>query len=225
VVRVLAVGAARIELERLEQRPATEAAAEDFGRTLAATHAAGGGWFGCPPPGWDGDGYIGTAPLPLLSRPDRAPADWAGFYAGQRLAPYLRQARDLGHLDAAQARVLDSATERIAAGGPALCGPPEPPARLHGDLWSGNVLWTARGATLIDPAAHGGHRETDLAMLALFGLPMLARVLDAYQEAAPLADGWQRRSRLHQLHPLLVHTVLFGGGYAGQAVAAARACP
>ena len=69
--------------------------------------------------------------------------------------------------------------------------PEEPPARLHGDLWNGNVLWGLDGqAWVIDPAAHGGHRETDLAMLALFGLPHLPRVLDAYVEAAPLADGW-----------------------------------
>jgi fructosamine-3-kinase len=104
-----------------------------------------------------------------------------------------------------------------------LAGPPEPPARLHGDLWSGNVLWSGDGAWLVDPAAHGGHRETDLAMLALFGCPHLSIVLAAYDEAYPLADGWRRRVALHQLFPLLVHTVLFGGGYAEQTIAAARA--
>jgi fructosamine-3-kinase len=90
-------------------------------------------------------------------------------------------------------------------------------------LWSGNVLWGADGrAWLIDPAAHGGHRETDLAMLRLFGCPHLERVLAAYQETVPLAGGWMERVGLHQLFPLLVHTVLFGRGYAEQAVAAAR---
>jgi fructosamine-3-kinase len=95
------------------------------------------------------------------------------------------------------------------------------PARLHGDLWSGNVLWTHDTAVLIDPAAHGGHREADLAMLALFGAPHLERVLAAYDEAAPLAPGWRERVRLHQVHPLLLHAVLFGGGYGAQAVRAA----
>ena len=72
--------------------------------------------------------------------------------------------------------------------------PEEPPARLHGDLWNGNVLWGLDGRVwLIDPAAYGGHREADLAMLALFGLPHLPRVLEAYAEAAPLADGWEER--------------------------------
>ncbi|WP_159058348.1 fructosamine kinase family protein, partial [Streptomyces europaeiscabiei] len=107
---------------------------------------------------------------------------------------------------------------------PDLAGPAEPPARLHGDLWNGNVLWGADGhARLIDPAAHGGHRETDLAMLALFGCPHLGHILDGYQRAAPLADGWQDRVGLHQLFPLLVHAVLFGRGYADQALQAARA--
>jgi len=105
-----------------------------------------------------------------------------------------------------------------------LAGPAEPPARLHGDLWAGNVhagfdgrLW------LLDPAAHGGHRETDLAMLALFGCPKLERLLAAYTDVASLASGWQQRVPLHQLFPLLVHAVLFGGGYGRSAVAAARA--
>ena len=75
---------------------------------------------------------------------------------------------------------------------------------------------------MIDPAAHGGHRESDLAMLALFGLPHLPRVLDAYAEASPLADGWTDRVALHQLFPLLVHACLFGGGYGARAAEAAR---
>ena len=106
-----------------------------------------------------------------------------------------------------------------------MAAPTEPPARLHGDLWSGNVLWAPDGAWLIDPAAHGGHRETDLAMLALFGCPHLDHVLAAYDETAPLADGWRARVPTHQLFPLLVHVVLFGRSYTAQAVAAARAVP
>jgi fructosamine-3-kinase len=94
-----------------------------------------------------------------------------------------------------------------------LTGPPEPPSRLHGDLWSGNVMVDDDGAPcLIDPAVYAGHREVDLAMLRLFG-GMSARTLAAYHEAAPLADGHESRVALYQLYPLLVHVNLFGGSY------------
>ncbi len=145
--------------------------------------------------------------------------DWPGWYAEHRLAPYLRGAVDGGALRPSEAAVVERVCERL----PELAGPAEPPARLHGDLWSGNVLWAGDGRVwLIDPAAHGGHRETDLAMLRLFGCPHLERVLAGYREAAPLADGWADRVGLHQLFPLLVHAVLFGRGYGEQAVAVAR---
>ena len=157
----------------------TRAAAEEFGRRLAVLHAAGADAFGSPPPGGPADALIGRAPMRNVPAPS-----WPAWYARDRVLPYVRAARDAGTLDAAEVAVLERAAARVAA-------PAEPPARLHGDLWSGNVLWAPDGAWLIDPAAHGGHRETDLAMLALFGCPHLDRVLAAYDEAAPLADGWQ----------------------------------
>jgi fructosamine-3-kinase len=104
---------------------------------------------------------------------------------------------------------------------PELAGPAEPPARLHGDLWSGNVLASGGTPYLIDPAAYGGHREVDLAMLALFGTPS-PRTRAAYEEVAPLADGHGERVGLWQLFPLLVHAVLFGGGYAASVERTAR---
>lgn len=184
-------------------------AAAGFGRQLAATHAAGADGFGAA-----ADGYIGKLPLP-----NRAADTWAEFYAVRRVLPYLKLARDRGAADADQAATIEALVRRL----PDLV-PAEPPARLHGDLWNGNVLWGLDGNVwLIDPAAYGGHREVDLAMLALFGLPHLPRVLEAYDEAAPLADGWQERSGLHQVFPLLVHACHFGGGYAARAAQAAAA--
>ncbi len=135
----------------------------------------------------------------------------------RRVLPYLRLARDRGAVTDADAAAVEAVVPRLAE-----LVPEEPPARLHGDLWNGNVLWGHDRAWVIDPAAHGGHRESDLAMLALFGLPHLPRVLDAYAEASPLADGWTDRVALHQLFPLLVHACLFGGGYGARAAEAAR---
>ncbi len=211
VPEVLAAEEDCLVLAWVESARPTVDSAEDFGRALARTHAAGGPCFGSEA----GDGFIGTLPLP------NRPADsWPEFYATRRVLPYLKLARDRGHIDPTDAAAVESVVRRIVD----LAGPDEPVARLHGDLWAGNLLWGADGRVwLVDPAAHGGHRETDLAMLALFGCPHLPRVLDAYAEAAPLADGWEDRVPLHQLFPLLVHACLFGGGYGGRAAEAARA--
>ncbi|CAL9631268.1 fructosamine kinase family protein [Streptomyces althioticus] len=214
VPRVHGREGAWLVLDRVTQgRPGREAALR-FGRELAGLHAAGAPAFGAPPPGGPVEAFIGLAPMRNVTGDD-----WPAWYAEHRVLPYLRRAVDAGTMDAGEAAVV----ERVCARLPELAGPAEPPARLHGDLWSGNVLWGADGRVqVIDPAAHGGHRETDLAMLALFGCPLLDAVLAGYQEVAPLAEGWRERVGVHQLFPLLVHAVLFGRGYAGQALDAAR---
>jgi fructosamine-3-kinase len=184
-------------------------AAERFGRDLARMHAAGAPVYGAPWPGF-------IAGLPLGND---AGASWPEWYATERLLPYARRARDAGSLTPADVRLV----EAVAARAPDLAGPAEAPSRIHGDCWSGNVLWSGGRGWLIDPAAHGGHRETDLAMLALFGAPFLDRVIACYEEVAPLAPGWRHRVPLHQLHPLLVHVCLFGAAYRTAALDAARA--
>ena len=185
------------------------AGAEEFGRELATVHARGAQSFGAP---WHG--YIGALPMDNTESDD-----WPSFYAERRVLPYLRSAVDRGALDLGQAADIELVCTRIEE----LAGPPELPARVHGDLWAGNVHWDVRGrAWLIDPAAHGGHRETDLAMMALFEPPELEAILGAYDEVHPLSDGWRERVALHQLHPLLVHAAMFGGSYGAQALAAAR---
>jgi fructosamine-3-kinase len=184
-------------------RPTVEAA-DDLGRALATTHAGGAPGFGSPS---GTDGYVGTLPLPNRDAPS-----WPEFFATQRVLPYLKLARDRGGISPEDADAVERVVRRIVD----LAGPAEPPARLHGDLWSGNLVWGLHSAVfLVDPAAHGGHRESDLAMLSLFGCPHLPRVLDAYHEATPLADGWADRVALHQLFPLLVHACMFGRGGAG----------
>ncbi|QBR93076.1 fructosamine kinase family protein [Nocardioides euryhalodurans] len=195
-------------LRWVEPGKTTVDAASGFGRALARTHRAGAHAFGA-----EQDGFIGRLPLPNRTAPT-----WAEFYATRRVLPYLKLARDRGAATAEDAAAVEGVLGRIAA-----LVPDEPPARLHGDLWNGNVLWGLDGACrVVDPAAYGGHREVDLAMLALFGLPHLQRVTDAYEEEHPLADGWRDRVGLHQLFPLLVHACLFGGGYAARAAGVAR---
>ena len=199
---VFDVGASYLALEWVPRGTLSEAGAEELGRGLARTHLAGAGSFGS----FGRAAAAGFGSLRLSNEP--AP-DWPTFFADRRLRPLARVARERGALSRAGAEMVERVCERLAD----LCGPPEPPARLHGDLWGGNVMADAQGrAWLIDPSAYGGHREIDLAMLRLFGAPS-GRIFSAYEEAAPLADGHAERVGLYQLLPLLVHAVLFGGSY------------
>ena len=191
-----------LAIEWIEEGRLSADGAERLGRGLAALHAAGADTFGGPKP----------LRIGRLELPNDPSDDWPSFYAECRLRPLSRA------LDASGAQAVERVCDRIHE----LAGPPEPPARLHGDLWGGNVLADVRGeGWLIDPVAYGGHREVDLAMLQLFGAPS-TRILDAYREASPLADGHDERVGLWQLFPLLVHAALFGGHYRASAGQMAR---
>ncbi|MGV0810799.1 fructosamine kinase family protein [Mycolicibacterium boenickei] len=209
-VQVIDCDATSLTLQRLHPAAPTAGAARKFGEQLAHTHDVGAPAFGAAPSGYPGDGFFGpmSQPLPMsLAGHD----SWGTFYADERLGPMLRLAAP--RLTMSTRDAVAVVTDLCRSG---IVDDEDGPARLHGDLWSGNIMWTADGAVLIDPAAHGGHRETDLAMLALFGCPFLDEVLAGYQSVRRLRDGWPNRVGLHQLYPLLAHVVLFGGGYAGQ---------
>jgi fructosamine-3-kinase len=197
--------------EWIEPGAPSRAAAERFGRDLAALHRSGAGTFGA-----DWPGFIG--PLPLDNTPSTE--GWGPWFAERRLRPYLKISADSGALTATDVAVVDQIIKDLSG-----YAQGEPPVRTHGDLWHGNLLWGADGrGWLIDPAAQGGHRETDLATLALFGgVAHLETILGAYQEVHPLATGWTARVPLHQLHLLLVHTAAFGGAYRAAVRAAADA--
>ena len=188
-----------------------------LGRELAALHrnvAPGGpeALFG-----WRDDNLIGSLP-----QPNGWSDDWTGFWAERRIRPLARELRARGTFSAAQAAVVEAAAERTdELIGPAVAA--DGPSLLHGDLWSGNVLFARGGGpVLIDPAVYVGHREVDLAMADLFG-GFSGAFREAYEDAWPLQPGYLGRRPAYQLYPLLVHARLFGGGYAASAVSAARA--
>ncbi|MEO8180035.1 MAG: fructosamine kinase family protein [Deltaproteobacteria bacterium] len=186
-------------LEWLEPAPRAAGFEERLGQGLAALHRSHALDFGL-----DHDNFVGSLPQSNQSAPS-----WAEFYRDRRLVPLLQQARQRGLLDLA----FERDAERLLGRLPELVGPSEPPARLHGDLWGGNLHTAATGEpVLIDPAAYGGHREIDLAMMRLFG-GFPPRVFAAYRESHPLAAGHAERLELYQLYPLLVHLVLFGASY------------
>jgi fructosamine-3-kinase len=170
-----------------------------LGVALARLHRAGAPSFGR-----EDRRTTGSRGLPNEPR-----ATWAEFYATNRLLPLARLARDGRALPA---RAIDG-LERLAGDLDRFDPDREPPSRLHGDLWAGNRLVDARGESwLIDPAAHGGHREFDLAMMRLFG-GFGAECFDAYDAVHPLTAGWEDRVALHQIAPLVVHAIKFGGHY------------
>lgn len=201
VPEVLAVDERFLALELIRPGKPRARFDEELGRSLAALHRAAPAGFGL-----DHDNFIGR--LPQSNQPTSAPG-WAAFYRDRRLQPQLQRAAGAGLLPAALRRDFDRLFGRLEA----LVGPEEPPARLHGDLWGGNLMCDPEGAPcLIDPAVYGGHREMDLAMMRLFG-GFRNAAFAAYGEAYPLAAGHAERVPLYQLYPLLVHVNLFGGSY------------
>jgi fructosamine-3-kinase len=181
---------------------------ERLGRALAGLHRYGETGFGAAH-----DNMVGALPQDNTPEPT-----WPELYGRRRIEPLVRRAVAEGRLPPDAAADADRLIARL----PELVGPPEPAARLHGDLWAGNAITDERGRpVLVDPAAYGGHREVDLAMMALFG-GFSATVTAAYDEVYPRAPGHAERVALYQLYPLLVHTILFDGGYAASARAALR---
>ncbi len=185
-------------LENLASGRRVDTFDEDLGRGLAELHRATADAFGFPH-----NNYCGATP-----QPNPWNADWGEFYTYHRIGHLL----DLAGWNA------DRDWQRFLDALPGIVGTdPEPPALIHGDLWSGNLHVAADGRpALIDPAAYYGHREAELGMMKLFE-GFGTRVWDAYDEAWPLQPGWRDRLPAYELYHVLNHYVLFGGSYGAQA--------
>ncbi|TCO69310.1 fructosamine kinase family protein [Rhodovulum euryhalinum] len=192
---VIAVADDLLVMAHLDETRARAAGWAALGIALARLHAVEGTAYG-----WDEDYAFGAAALP-----NAACGDWPEFWAARRL---------LAWPEALPADIA-ARVDRLAARLPDLLPRRPPCALLHGDLWAGNVLFTAGGAALIDPACYHGHAEVDLAMLHLFGRPGP----DFAAAYGPPETGWKDRRGVYQLWPALVHLRLFGGGYRGMAEA------
>ncbi len=173
-----------------------------FGSGLAALHRNVFSRYGL-----DHDNFIGRLP-----QSNTFCDSWVPFFMEERIAPQLRQAVDAGLLPSSCISSLDALRRRAEE-----LFPDEPASLLHGDLWSGNYLYTSQGGvSIIDPAVYYGHREMELAFTGLFGR-FPEDFYDAYEEAWPLEPGFEARKSLYNLYPVLVHVNLFGHGYTGQA--------
>lgn len=216
VVEVIALdeGANTVTIKRVaEVRPSREAAAQ-AGRELAAIHAAGATAFGAPADGWTGPNFIGR-----VRQTCEPTARWAPFYVSQRVLPFAEAAAGSGNLSSGGLGVVKRACDALLAE-----DEDAPLARIHGDLWAGNLLFSADGPRFIDPAAHGGHPRTDIAMLELFGAPHFDAIVDGYLVAGGnLGADWERRIPIHQLHPLAVHALTHGPSYGAALQRAAEA--
>ncbi len=229
-------------LEWIEECRPDSAAWRRLGRELASLHrwecagtseAGGASPRGVQRYGWHSDNVIGSLP-----QPNRWADDWGEFWAERRILPIARQLHGSGAMSARQLAVIDKAAARVGT----LIGPAaeaDGGSLLHGDLWSGNVLFGEKGGggvagavsggaaragtpVLIDPAVYIGHREVDLAMCRLFGgFPPAFHA--SYEATWLLHPGHERRLAAYQLYPLLVHARLFGGGYVASALRAAEA--
>lgn len=221
---VLEVSESRLVTEYVDEWRPTAESARRLGRMIARMHASGAPWYGAPPSRYSGPAWIGDAALKVQQTlPQESKRSWGNFYSRLRIRPYLSDVFDKREQDvieqlcqALESGVLDhDEPEMVRRKGDCV-------SRIHGDLWSGNVLWGKRGPVLIDPAAQGGHAEEDLSALRTFGCPYLEQIIAAYQEVSPLADGWEDRVYLHQMHILMVHCYLFGRSYVPRTVEVAR---
>ncbi len=178
-----------------------------FGQRLAGMHKRSNTFFGL-----ERSNYLGS-----LVQYNEPCDTWPEFYRTQRLLPQMQLAREQGKLSTQMERGFERLFAKLDD-----FFPPEPPAALHGDLWSGNFMTNKQGeASIFDPAVYYGHREMDLAMTHLFG-GFDEQLYAAYHEEYPLEPGWEERVHVANLYPLMAHVNLFAGSYVTEVNAVLR---
>jgi fructosamine-3-kinase len=180
---------------------------EKLGRGLAVIHKFSSGNFG-----FCSDNYCGATQQNNEWKPD-----WITFFAENRLGWILKLIKETRFLSASEQQLFEQLMNKL----PLLIPANSVPSLIHGDLWSGNYLYSVKGPALIDPAVSYSDREMEFGMITLFG-GFSQRFFDAYNDIFPLPDGWKERNKLYQLYHILNHYYLFGGSYLQQAVQIAR---
>lgn len=172
-----------------------------FGRQLAVLHNNTNPKFG-----FDHDNYIGSTPQINIWTDDGH-----DFFGEHRLLYQTQRAEMRGLLGEKEMRQIENLVNRLVE-----LIPGQPASLIHGDLWSGNAMTDDAGQpAIIDPAAHYGWAEADLAMTSLFGsFPDV--FYHAYTEVRKLDNGYRERFQIYNLYHLLNHLNLFGTGYLGQ---------
>lgn len=189
-------------LQWIEEGGGRQNSAYDFGTGLARLHKSTTNYFGL-----DHNNFIGRLPQSNTKH-----ATWPDFFALERIEPQIKMGVESNKLTRSVLRDVEALYKKLGS-----IFPSEKPALLHGDLWSGNYMFTKTGvASIYDPAVYYGHREMDIAMTRLFG-GFSANFYKGYNDEFPLEAGFEDRVTLCNLYPVLVHANLFGGSYCRQA--------
>ena len=198
IPRVYSVSRTQLCIERIYPSNASQQQQRQFAQGLAMLHQIRQSSYGLAV-----SNYIGLAPQ-LNNISD----NWGEFFLKQRLQFQVMRISNIS-LQQRFIRDLDEIGEALVEFLNAWC---KYPSLLHGDLWSGNVLFDNKGTWLIDPAIYYGDAEVDVAMTKMFG-GFTQDFYRAYDEVNPLSKVFEKKTIIYNLYHYLNHFNLFGMSY------------